>query len=102
MYSRGCGYETPEEDDNSEEEEDDGPLEAISMQQRFHRVGDDAIKKPVSVDSNGFPYGIMKTCLEDDVKLFAKDLDPTLSWEMQPLSEKERFFKRLYASIFVF
>ena len=41
----------------------------------------------------------MKRSLEDDVKLFAKDLDPTVSWEQQPSSEKARFFKRLYAGM---
>lgn len=54
-------------------------------------MGDDAIEKPVSVDANGYPYEIMKSCLEDDMKLFAKDLDPTASWEAQPPNKRERF-----------
>lgn len=93
-YSRG-GYETPSDDDSSEEEEGADDV----RHRRFREVGDESIKKPVSVDAHGYPYGIMKTCLEDDVKLFAKDLDPTVSWESQPPNEKARFFKRLYAGM---
>lgn len=87
---RRSGYETLEDSDSSEEE--DGA-------HKIQEVGDDLIKKPVSVDEHGYPYGRMKSCLEDDVKLYAKELDPTGSWESVPRGEKERFFKRLYAGM---
>lgn len=92
VYSRrGC--ESLEDSDSFEEEDDDA---------KFQEVGDDAIKKPVSVDAHGIPYGRMKSCLEDDVKLYARALDPTGSWESVPPSEKEYFFKRLYAGMYFF
>lgn len=95
------GYESPEEDEDEDSDEDfvnapPGPAERF---QRLHKPRDEAIKKPVSVDANGYPYGIMKSCLEDDVKLLAKDLDPTVGWDLQPPSERERFYRRLYAGI---
>jgi len=81
-------------DDSSEEEEG---------ADRFQKVGDDGMKKPISVDAHGFPYGRMKNHLEDDVKLFAKQLDVTASWEAQPPNDKARFFSRLYAGMaFIF
>ena len=86
-YSRG-GSESPDDDDSSEDDDDD----CDDVGRRFQQVGDDAIKKPVSVDADGYPYGIMKRTLEDDVKLFAKGLDPTVSWEQQPSSEKAAVF----------
>lgn len=90
-YSRG-GYETLSDDDNSSEAEEGAD--------KFQEVGDD-MKKPVSLDAHGYPYGRMKNCLEDDVKLLAKELDVTASWEAQPPKDKERFFQRLYAGMVV-
>ena len=90
---RRSGYETMEDSDSSEGE--DGA-------NKIQEVGDDSIKKPVSVDAQGYPYGRMKSCLEDDVKLYAKELDPTGSWKSVPPGEKERFFKRLYAGMYLF
>lgn len=78
------------DDDSSKEEE--GP-------EKFLKVGDDGMKKPVSVDAHGIPYGRMKNHLEDDVKLYAKHLDVTASWDAQPPHNKARFFSRLYAGM---
>ena len=76
MYSRG--YDTPE-DEEAEEEDTDNGNSPTGLCQRLHQRGQEVIKKRVSIDANGFPYGIMKTFLEDDVKLLTKNLDPTAS-----------------------
>jgi hypothetical protein len=96
MYFKLCsrGYNTHDEED--EVGDDDSPFARHLQSQK---KGDEGIRKPVSVDGKGYPYGIMKTCLEDDVKLFAKDLDPTTSWEGQSAQDRRRFFKRLYSGM---
>lgn len=56
-------------------------------------------KKPVKLDPNGIPYGNMREVLAADIKRYAKDLDPTTSWEGQPGGERRRFFRRLYSGM---
>lgn len=54
------------------------------------------MKKPVTLDLNGLPWGSMKECLGDDIKKYAKNLDPTCNWESQPSPQREQLFRRLY------
>jgi hypothetical protein len=54
------------------------------------------MKKPVTLDINGIPWGNMKECLADDIKKYAKNLDPTANWESQPGPLKTSLFKRMY------
>lgn len=61
------------------------------------RTGNAQDKKPVKLDPNGIPYGNMREVLAADIKRYAKDLDPTTSWEGQPGGERRRFFRRLYS-----
>lgn len=42
------------------------------------------MKKLVTLDINGLPWGNMKECLSDDIKKYAKNLDPLGNWELQP------------------
>lgn len=63
------------------------------------RTGNKHDKKPVKLDPNGIPYGNMREVLAADIKRYAKDLDPTTSWEGQPGGERRRFFRRLYSGM---
>lgn len=54
------------------------------------------MKKHVELDAQGQPFGSMKAVLCNDIKKYAKDLDPTTGWEGQPRHERKRLFKRLY------
>jgi len=54
------------------------------------------MKKPVTLDLSGLPWGSMKECLGDDIKKYAKNLDPTCNWETQPSPHREQLFWRLY------
>lgn len=54
------------------------------------------MKKPVTLDLNGLSWGSMKECLADDIKNYAKNLDPTCNWESQPSPQREQLFRRLY------
>jgi len=101
MNSSRSDESEEDEEDESEQEEENGDAGPSSRSRKHRGEKHDGFKKPVLVDSNGIPYGIMKTCLADDVKLLAKDLDPTVGWDSQPGSEKKRFFARLYAGITV-
>lgn len=54
------------------------------------------MKKPVTLDLNGLSWGSMKVCLGDDIKKYAKNLDPTYNWESQPSPQRDQLFRRLY------
>ena len=54
-------------------------------------------KQVVRVDKQGKPYGKEAGYLAEDVKAFAKGLNPCYGWADQPLDEKQRFFARVYA-----
>lgn len=62
------------------------------QQQRRGRM----MKKPVTLNLNGIPWGSMKECLANDIKKYAKSLDPTCNWESHPSPQQEQLFKRLY------
>lgn len=126
MYSREYDTHSSEEDEDDEEDgnedEDDGEGEGEDEDEgderedtgegatpprspprkRHRRVRDEedsGMRKPVLVDAKGIPYGSMKKALEDDIKLFARELDPRYSWEAQSQQVKDRFFKRVYAGV---
>ena len=54
------------------------------------------MKKHMELDAQNQPFGPMKVVLYNDIKKYAKDLDPTTGWEGQPRHEEKRLFKRLY------
>jgi len=82
-------------DDDSEEERcRAGQIRPHANQRRMR-----CMKKPVTLDLNGLPWGSMKECLGDDVKKYAKNLDPTCNWESQPSPHREQLFRRLYRGI---
>lgn len=54
-------------------------------------------KQIVMVDKRGKPYGKEAAYLANDVKAFAKGLNPAYGWANQPMAEKQRFFDRIYA-----
>ena len=51
----------------------------------------------MEVDKCGHLYGKAIAHLIEDVKSFAKGLNPCYGWNDQPTDEKDRFFERLYA-----
>jgi hypothetical protein len=54
-------------------------------------------KQIAVVDKRGMPYGNAATYLSEDIKKFAKGLNPIYGWGDQPLEEKQRFFDRIAA-----
>lgn len=91
------------EDEDDKDEDDTDEEDPISEPIHSCRSDKDALmKKPVTLDHNGIPYGKMKSSLANDVKLYAKDLDPTTSWERQPTWEKQCLFERLYAGMYMY
>lgn len=54
-------------------------------------------KELVLVDKRGVPHGKNVQYLQDDMRSFAKALNPCYSWADMPLDEKQLFFERLYA-----
>jgi len=70
-------------DDGSESEEGsdistDGGKHTKVQKKHFGNKHD---KKPVKLDPSKIPYGNMREVLAGDIKRYAKDLDPTTSWE---------------------
>lgn len=57
------------------------------------------MKKPIEVDGDGQPFGSMKEALSNDVKKYAKDLDPRVGWEKQPQSLRKNLLRRLYTGM---
>jgi hypothetical protein len=92
------GYDT---DCRGEGEEVDGDTDdAIEAVQPKHRKGGvTAMKKPIEVDSDGQPFGSMKEAFSNDVKKYAKDLDPRVGWDKQPRRLRLNFFKRVYTGM---
>lgn len=85
-----CSVESDVPDDDDDSEDD---FQKRTPPRRKADKGDD--RKPVKLDENGRPYGRMMPVLEEDIKRFAKDLDPTTSWEAQPPKQKKRFWTRV-------
>lgn len=88
-----CNSEDSESDDGSDISSDEGK----HAKARKKRSANEHDKKPVKLDPNGIPYGNMREVLAADIKRYAKDLDPTTSWEGQPGGQRRRFFRRLYS-----
>jgi len=82
-----------EEEDTSEESEDDRKPTVRKGKMCCVKEED---KKPVRLDVLGYPNGSMMPVLAEDVKRYSKFLDPTSSWDGQPVAEKKLFYKRLY------
>ena len=57
-----------------------------------------AWKQYVEVDKRKYPYGKAIAYLIEDMKSFAKGLNPCYGWNDQPMDEKDCFFEHLYAS----
>lgn len=80
------------EDDASEDSGDSGH-ESIPV----HRPSQERVmKKPVTLDVNSLPWGNMKDYLANNIKKYAKSLDPTANWESQPNALRSKLFKQLY------
>lgn len=84
---------TEQEDDDSDDSQEQDPQPSRKVHGRLSEEDD---KRAVKLDVLGYPNGRMMPVLADDVKRYAKLLDPTTSWEGQPSAEKKLFFKRLY------
>jgi len=90
-----CSPDESDSEDGSDPNSDDGKQTKAPRK----RSGNTHDKKPVKLDPNGIPYGNMREVLAANIKRYAKDLDPTTSWEGQPGGERRRFFRRLYSSM---
>lgn len=79
--------------DGDEENSDDSGTHSVPVEREpRERI----MKKPVTLDVNGVPWGNMKECLADDVKKYAKSLDATANWESQTSAARSQLFKRMY------
>ena len=98
-FFSSSGSESAEIETDNEEEETVMLEKQPSLPQRKHLVRKENVKKEkarkqyVEVDKRGHSYG---TYLIEDVKSFAKGLNPCYGWNDQPMDEKDRFFERLY------
>lgn len=76
MLTRDLFIRSGEDDtDGDEENSDDSGTHSVPVEREpRERI----MKKPVTLDVNGVPWGNMKECLADDVKKYAKSLDGQL------------------------
>jgi hypothetical protein len=106
LYSVDSESESSDED---EEEEDTIVLDAAPLQvsrnprlkvkQEPQCKQEMQWKQIVMVDKRGKPYGTGADYLAEEVKKFAKSLNPLYGWGDQPLAEKQRFYDRIYAGM---
>ena len=66
------------EDADYDSDDSDDPFQADPT---HYNPQERVMKKPVTLDINGLSWGNMKECLADDIKKYAKNLDPTANWE---------------------
>lgn len=66
----------PEEDDDDNDSEENRCQAGQIRPHPPQRTGG-RMKKPVTLDLNGLPWGSMKECLGADIKKYAKNLDLT-------------------------
>lgn len=77
----GCssGKDNNDHGSNGEDDGEDSDDRLRKSKPFCKRRGKGYEKKPVTLDPNGYPYGSMREVLSDDIKRYAKDLDPTTS-----------------------
>ena len=106
MYSRGfedSEYEEEANDTEESETEDDDSAEEAAREETPPQRGSarqmkrEAVKKVLTVDEKGLPYGIFQKAYEEDLRLIAKDLDPNYNFKEQSQAMRVRFFNRLAA-----
>ena len=93
------GYPTESGAEDSEGSNDDAIQTSQAHPTRGAARG--GMKKHVELDAQGQPFGPMKEVLCNDIKKYAKDLDPTTGWEGQPRSDRKRLLQRLYAGEYI-
>ncbi len=107
MYSRGV--EDPEDEEDpadtqDEETEDDdiqevpAPLEThVQLRSARQQVKKEPLKRVLTVDVKGFPYGNYVKAYEEDIRKIAKELDPNYNYKEQLEVMRTRFLNRLAA-----
>ncbi len=88
------GYSTGSDEPESEADTEDLIHQLKPSQPRNEGQ---SMKKPVELDKNGEPFGAMKVPFANDIKKYARDLDPRMGWEGQPIQDRRRLFRRLYS-----
>ena len=97
FYSRGynTGSDEPASDADTEE-----MIEQLIPEQAREKGLSTVMKKPVEIDRQGEPFGPMKAPFSNDIKKYARDLDPRFGWEGQPKKDRRRLFRRLYSGLY--
>lgn len=93
LCSRGYEAESTEFGLDADTEE---IIEFLIPQQKEQKGSGFVMKKPVQLDPHEEPFGAMKTPFSNDIKKYARDLDPRKGWEGQPVHKRRRLFTRVY------
>lgn len=100
--SGDCASSDDDQDTVMLEEEPNSPLKPLNRAKQILIIKKEIAKGDkhvVKVDRRGNPYGKGAEFLANDVKSFAKDLNPLYGWGNQPMKDKMRFFERVAAGI---
>jgi hypothetical protein len=98
-----CSIDTESGSTDSEEDEDDAivldaaPINVtkqprVKVKKEPQPRQEPQWKQIVMVDKRGKPYGTGADYLVEEVKKFAKTLNPLYGWGDQPLADKQRFY----------
>ena len=91
LCSRGYYTQSKSASEDSNGDTNDA-IEVVRPKQKKGRTS--TMKKPIEVDSDGQPFGSMKEAFSNNVKKYAKDLDPRVGWDKQIQRLRQNFFKR--------
>ena len=95
------GYDTASAEQGVEwNVESDADIEdiiaSLNPEEKWKKGSTTVVKKPIELDEDGQAYGSIKNAFSNDIKKYARDLDPRKGWEGQPAYDRRRLFSRIY------
>lgn len=95
LSSQFCSTTCDSNDNHLDEDEDDTAIferEPTPPSHEKRLVKENVWKQFVEVNKRGHPHGKITIYLIEDVKAFAKGLNPCFGWVDRPLYKKQCFF----------
>ena len=71
-------------------------IASLNPEEKWKEGSTTVMKKPIELDEDGQAYGSMKNAFSNDIKKYARDLDPRKHWEGQLAYDRRRLFSRIY------
>ena len=56
-------------------------IDSLNPEEKWKKGLTTVMKKPIELDEDGEAYGSMKNAFSNDIKKYARDLDPRKGWE---------------------